>query len=111
MSFSRFFRDYLMAPVLMPALTACYAVYDVSQEVEPYTYTSYAWAWPRADEHTREVIREAMADGKISRWESPVLFRTIMDDVHGLMSCPAGEECRKKTVEQTRDMLREAMTK
>lgn len=110
MTVSRFFRDYLMVPVLMPAFTACFAVYDVSQEVEPYTYTSYAWAWPHANENTREVIREAMADGKISRWESPVVFRTIMDDVHALMTCPAGNECRDKTVEQTREILQEAMT-
>ena len=50
-----------------------------------------------------------MADGKISRWESVELVRVVLDDVHALMTCPAGSDCRDITIEQAREKLREAM--
>ncbi len=107
----RFFIDYLMVPVLIPVFSAAAAAYYVNQETEDYTYLSYAWAWPHANEHTRQLIREAMADGKISRWESAELVRVILDDVHALMTCPTGSDCRDITIEQAREKLREAMQK
>ncbi|MEV1997173.1 hypothetical protein ABZQ20_32995 [Pseudomonas aeruginosa] len=107
----RFYINYLMVPTLMPLIAAAGSAVYVAQEAETYNYTSFAWAWPHANEQTRAAIRDAMADGKISRWEASRLYRLIMDDVHALMTCPVGSDCRDITAEQAREQLQQVMTK
>lgn len=105
----RFFIDYLMLSVLIPVLSATAAVYYVNQEIEGHNYFAYVWAWPKANEQTRQLIREAMADGKISHWESAELVRVIFDDVHSLWTCPVGSDCSDITIEYAREKLIKAM--
>lgn len=105
----RYFTDYLMVPVLMATFSAAASIYYVSQETEDYNYLSYASAWPHANEHTRQLIRDALSDGKISRWESSEILRAVLDDVQVLVTCPASSDCRSLTTEQARLTLRDAM--
>lgn len=111
MSMLRFFSKYLAIPAGMMSLAAGIAAYQVNQEAENYAYFSATWAWSHVHEPTRDVIRQVMADGVMTRWESAGVYRAIMDDVHMYMTCPVGLECRDKTVEQARTALQEAMKK
>lgn len=60
-----------------------------AQEVTPYTYQSFVEVWPKLDKDLKDEISAAMADGRISRWESTDLYRRLFDAQHALLVRPS----------------------
>ncbi|ACD21584.1 hypothetical protein [Paraburkholderia phytofirmans] len=92
MKVGRFVIDYLLVPLGMPLLTAAYAGYHASTEIEPASYATLREAWPHLQQPTRSAIASAMdsGSGKISRWQYIPLFNAALTDAGGLVM--AGSE-------------------
>ncbi|EMP3151669.1 hypothetical protein WDX82_005126 [Salmonella enterica] len=103
---SFFFANYLLVPVALAFIGAGSAAYYMSREAETNSYLSAIWAWPYANEHTRQLIRDTMADGKMTRWEAQDIFSAAMDDIHALGVCQSDDPaCLDATTEQARERL------
>ncbi|WP_321935468.1 hypothetical protein [Paraburkholderia sp. J8-2] len=86
MNLRRFFTNYLLIPLGMPAIAAAMATYHVMSEVEPAAYATLSMAWPHLHEGARHDIAKAVAanHGKISNWTYRALFDRALDDTGGL---------------------------
>jgi hypothetical protein len=80
----RFFVQYMMVPVLMCALTAVFSIYHAAGEVDSLGYATLTTAWPELHQPARKAISDAIASGKISRWNYQSLFTIALNDTHGL---------------------------
>lgn len=94
--------------LLMMAVTFAGSVYYVCREIDGSLYLSYAQAWPRVSEPTRQKFSAAMADGKITQWESADLLRSVIPD-GGLSICSTTSACAQTPSEQGREVLKRTM--
>ncbi|KND60401.1 hypothetical protein BVER_03839c [Candidatus Burkholderia verschuerenii] len=105
-SFRRFFIDYLMIPLLVPAACAAIAAYHVSREIDANDYAVLREAWPRLHQPTRDAIADAMkrGDGTISTWAYTKLFRLAMNDAGALTLAGASDSAADERAALVRTM-------
>ncbi|WP_322075482.1 hypothetical protein [Burkholderia cenocepacia] len=101
----KFFTDYLLFIVLSPLVMLGFETYNVQREVEPYVYRQIADAWPRLHEPTRQLVRAAMVNGEMTRWNYSGIWNAIVSDA-GFISFGPGEP---GSVQQERAGLQKAM--
>jgi len=100
----QFFKNYLVIVVALPTIAAVLGGIYAVQEISPQEYRILTNAWPHLhQQRTNDLIREAMADGKIVSWDYAVLWRAAIDDA-GLLSTEGASEdvgVERQTLQQT----------
>lgn len=75
---------YLLIPLLMSAMAAIAAAVLQAREASGREYHGLVKNWPQFSQQLRQDIAADLADGKISRWESVILDRKVLDELRAL---------------------------
>ncbi len=97
-------ENTLLAGAMVAAAAIAASVY-VAGEISAGEYEMISRVYPKAQPPLREHIQQALAGGKITRWEFRDLFREAMDDAGGVMGWTRPES----TVEAERENLRQTI--
>lgn len=72
---------YVCIPVAMSVVAASGAAIMQSAEASGRQYHVLVDNWPRLSAQLKREVADELADGKISRWESVVLDRKVLDEL------------------------------
>lgn len=75
---------YVLIPLLMSAMAAIGAAVLQAREASGREYHGLVKNWPQLSQQLRQDIASDLADGKISRWESVILNRKVLDELRAL---------------------------
>ncbi|ALS68378.1 hypothetical protein [Pandoraea apista] len=76
---TRFIAPYIVVPVLCAVAGGALGAWESAKEIPAWQYTNIANNWPDS-RAARQVIADAMTDGKIRQSASHNIFMAIMDD-------------------------------
>lgn len=72
---------YVFIPLTMSAVAASGAAIMQAAEASGRQYHVLVENWPKLSDQLKRGIADELADGKISRWESVILDRQVLDEL------------------------------